>query len=72
VSHTLTTHARFRDLDAAAVTDNTLVSDLFIFSAVALPVLGGSKNLFAEKAVPLRLKSPVIDGLRFGYFAMGP
>jgi hypothetical protein len=36
-----------------------------IFAAITLIILGGPENLGAEKAVPLGLKSPVIDGFRF-------
>ena len=72
MSHTLAAHAGLRDLDAAAVTDDALISDLLVFAAMAFPVFGRSENLFAEKAVPLRLESPVIDSLRLCHFTVGP
>ena len=51
------------DLHAAAVADLALVADLLILAAVALPVLGGPEDPFAEKTVPFRLEGAVIDGL---------
>ena len=42
-----------------------------IFAAVTLVVLGWSKDLGAEKTVPLRLEGAVIDGLRFFYLPVG-
>ena len=48
------------------------VFDALVFAAVALPVLGGAENAFAEQAVPFRLEGAVIDGFRFGDLAVGP
>ena len=55
MAHTLATNGCFCDLDAAAVTYYALVADLFIFSAVALPVLARSEDLFTEQTVFFRL-----------------
>ena len=46
--HTLPAHARLRNLNAAAVAHDTFITDLFILSAVAFPVLAGSENPLAE------------------------
>ena len=54
MSDTLTAHAGLRYLNAAAVTDNTFVSDFFVFTTMALPVLGRSKDSFAVQTVLLR------------------
>ena len=72
MSHTLTTHGGLCDLDAASVTDNTLITYLLILTAVALPILGWSKNAFAEKTVLLRLEGTIVDGLRLLDFTVGP
>ena len=72
VAHALPAHAGLRDLHAAAVADNAFVTDLLIFAAVTLPVLGGSENPLAEQAVLLGLQRPVIDGFRLLYLASGP
>ena len=58
--------------ELAAVTDNALVSDLLVFSAVALPVLGGAENALTEQAVALRLERTVVDRFRLLYLAPGP
>ena len=72
MAHALTAHLGAGDLDAAAVADLALIADLLILTAVALPVLGGAKDLFAEQAVPLGLQSAVVDGLGLFDFAVGP
>ncbi|MPM81738.1 hypothetical protein SDC9_128795 [bioreactor metagenome] len=72
VAHTLAAHLGPGNLHAAAVADLTLITDLLILAAVALPVLGGPKNLFAEQAIPFRLQSTVVDRLRLLDFAVGP
>ena len=72
MSHTLSTHIGFCNLYAASVAHNAFIADLFIFSAVALPVLAGTENTLTEQTVFLRFQGPVIDGLRLFYFAAGP
>ena len=44
------------DLDTAAIADLALVADALVLAAVALPVLGRSKNALAVQAVALRLQ----------------
>ena len=72
MSHTLTAHAGLRNLYAAAVADNPLVADLLVLSAMALPVLARSENLFAEQTVLFRLQGSVIYGFRLLDLAAGP
>ena len=55
MTHALTADAGFCNLNAAAVTDNTFISDFLIFTTVALPVLARSKDSLTEQAVFLRL-----------------
>ena len=57
---------------AAAVADLALKLNFLILTAVALPILGRSKDLFAVQAVPLGLQGAVVDGLRLFNFAKGP
>ncbi len=71
VAHALTTDFLLGDFDAAAVADNTLVTDTFIFSAVALPVARGSKDALAEQAIALGLVGAIIYGFRLGHLAKG-
>ena len=44
-----------RDFDTASVTDNAFVSDLFVFTAMTLPVLARSEDSLAKKTVFFRL-----------------
>ena len=72
MSHSLTSNGSLCDLNSASVTDNALIADLLVLSAVTLPVLCRSEYLFAEKSVLLRLQSTVVDGLRLLYLAVRP
>ena len=72
MAHALAANLCARDFDAAAVADLTLVADLLILAAVALPVLRGSENALAEQAVTLGLECAVVDGLGLFHFAGGP
>ena len=72
VPHALAAHFCARDFDAALFAHDALVTDALIFPAVALPVLGGTKDLFAEKSVPLGFLRAVVDGLGLGDLAVRP
>ena len=72
VAHALPAHLGTRHFYAAAVTDLTLIANLFILAAVALPVLGGAKDALTEQAVPLGLERAVVDGLWLLDLAVGP
>src|SRR5699024_2435759 len=72
VAHPLAADLGLGHLDAAALADLALVADALVFAAVALPVLGGSKDALAEQAVPLGLQGAVIDGLGLLHLAVAP
>ena len=72
VAHALTTNLCLGDLDTAAIADLALVADALVLAAVALPVLGRSKNALAVQAVALRLQGAVVDGLRLLDLAVAP
>ena len=72
VAHALTADLGLGDLNAAAVADLALVADALILAAVALPVLGRSKNALAVQAVALRLQGTVVDGFRLFDLAVAP
>src|SRR3984893_14774262 len=57
---------------AALVADDSAVLHALVFPAETFPVSDGTKNLGAEQAVAFRFESTVVDGLRLGYFAVGP
>ena len=72
VAHALPANLALSDLNAAAVADLALVLDLLVLAAVALPVLGRSKDPLAVQAVALGLQSTIVDGLRLLDLAVGP
>ena len=64
VSAALATHLLLGDFDTATVAHDTLIADTLVLAAVALVVLGRTKDALAEQAVALGLISAVVDGLR--------
>ena len=72
VSHTLSSYFSLGDFYTAAVADDTLVSDLLIFTTMTFPVLYRSEYLLAVKAVCLWFESPVVDRFRFCDFTVRP
>ena len=72
VTHTLAANLGAGNLNAAFITDDTLVADSLVFAAVAFEIFGGAENSFAKKAVAFRLESSVVNRLRLGYVAVRP
>ena len=72
VAHALTANLCLGDLNTAAIADLALVADALVLAAVALPVLGRSKNALAVQAVALRLQGAVVDGFRLLDLAVAP
>ncbi len=72
VAHALAAHLAAGYLNAALVTDDTLVANSLVLAAVALEILGGPEYLLAEQTVLLRLQGAVVDGFRLGYLPIGP
>jgi hypothetical protein len=68
----LTAHAGERDFNAALIADHAAVLHALVLAAQALPIRHGAENTGTEKAIPLRLEGPVVDGFRLGYFSMRP
>ena len=55
---------------STAVTDDTLIADALVLSAMALIILGRTEDALAEEAVALGLVGTVVDGFRFQHFAV--
>ena len=72
MAHALSSYRCLRHLDSALVAYHTLISDLLVLAAVALPVLCGSEDPLAEQSVGLGLQCPVVDGLGLLHLAVGP
>ena len=54
------------------VADLALEADLLVLAAVALPVLGRSKDTLAEQAIAFRLERTVVNGFGLLYLAVRP
>jgi hypothetical protein len=70
--HPLSADLGASNFDPAPVTDNAPIPNTLVLATKALPVLGGTKEPFAEKAVFFRAKGAVVDGLRLGHLAVRP
>jgi hypothetical protein len=68
MTKTLTTNLGLGNFNAATVTDNSLIFNVFIFSTMTFPVLSRSENTIAEKTISLRLECSIVNGFRFFYF----
>src|SRR5688572_22770323 len=65
VTHTLTTHFLFSNLNTATVTNDTLVTDTFVFSVVTLIIFNRSDNTLAEQTITFRFVGTIVNGFRF-------
>ena len=74
MAHALAAHLGAGDLHAALVADLVLILELdaLILTAVAFPVLGRSKDAFAEQAVALGLQGAVVNGFGLANLAVAP
>src|SRR5262245_15062890 len=72
MAHALAPDFRLNDFDAALLADHAAMAHAFVFAAIAFVVFGRTENFRAEQTVALRLEGPVVDGLGFSHFAMGP
>ena len=72
VGQALTSNFRLNHLNTALLANDSSVLHALILSAQALIVLHRPKDFRAEEPVPLRLESPVVDGLRLLYLPERP
>ena len=72
VAHALAADLGLGDLNAALIADLALEADLLVLAAVALPVLGRSKDTLAEQAIAFRLERTVVNGFGLLYLAVRP
>ena len=68
-AHAVPAHTALGHLHTAALADDAAVTHPLVLTAVALPVLGRAKDLFAEQAVHFRLERAVVDGFGLGHLA---
>ena len=72
VAQPLTADLGDGDFDSALVADDAAVLHALVLAAEALPVGDGAEDAGAEETVALRFEGAVVDGFRFGNFAMRP
>src|SRR5256885_1073219 len=61
-----------RNLYTAFIADHSAVLHALVLAAETLPVRYRTENTGAEKSIALRLKRAVVNGFRFGDFAVRP
>ncbi len=69
MTHAFAAHLLLSHLHTTAVADYTLVTDTFVFAAMALVVLHRTEDLLTEKPVALRLVGAVVDCFRLQHLA---
>src|SRR5512143_2275531 len=72
MSEPFTSHLRLDYLDPALIAYDAPVLHPLVLAAYAFPVFYRTEYLSAEKAVPFRLESPIVDCLGFFYFTVRP
>ena len=68
--HSFPANRFLRHFNAAAVADNSFVSDSFVLAAMAFPIAYWSKNLLAEESILFWTEGPIVDRLRLGHLTM--
>ena len=69
VSHTLTTHFLLRHFYTTTLAHNAFILDAFVLAAMALIVLGRTKDTLAEQTVTLGFVGAVVDCFGLEYLA---
>jgi hypothetical protein len=72
MAHPFTPNLRRGHFNATPFALDTLVFHLPVLAAIAFVALAGAKYLLTKQAPPLRAKCPVINGIRFLDFTVGP
>ena len=69
MSHALAAYFLLSHFHTATLAHDTFIADTFIFTAMALIVLGRAKNALAEQTIALRFIGTIVDCFRFEHFA---
>ena len=69
VTHAMPAHLGVGDFDAAALANDAAMANPLVLAAMAFPILGGPKNLFAEKTFALWLVGTIVNGFWLHYLA---
>jgi hypothetical protein len=72
VGHALAPYLGQGDLSTTLLTDHTTVFHALVLAAITLIILYRSENLGTEQTISFRLERPVVNGLWFFHFSVGP
>ncbi len=72
MAEAFTTYGRTGDLYPALVADDPFITDVLVFTAVALPISGGAENSLTEQTIFLRSQPAIVDRLRLGDLTIRP
>src|SRR5262249_13250942 len=72
MAHPFTANFGLNNFDAALFTDHTTMPHPLVFSAVALVVLGRTKDFGTEETIPFWLEGSIVNGLGFLNLAVRP
>src|ERR1700752_1690010 len=72
VAHALAPDLGLDHFNTALLAHHAAMAHSLILAAVAFVIFGRSENFRAEESVALRFESPIVDRLRFFYFAVRP
>jgi hypothetical protein len=72
VTHALAADAGLGDFDATFVTNDTAVTDAFVFATVTFVIFGRSKDALTEQTIFFWFESSVVDGFWLCNFTKRP
>ncbi len=72
MAHALAPHLLKRHLNAALLTNDSLVLHALVLAAQTFVILSRAEYAGTEQTVALRLEGPVVDSFGFLYFAERP
>ena len=70
VSHSLAANGFLSHLDAAAIADDSFVSNSLVLATVAFPVFYRAENLLTKETVFFGFERSIINRFRFKYFTI--
>jgi hypothetical protein len=65
MAHSFPANSGTSDFHTALIANDTFITDILVFTTMALVIPGRAKDGLAEQTILLRPQSPVIDGLWF-------
>ena len=72
MAHALSTNRGLGDLNATALTDDSLEAHALVLATRTLPVTTGAEDLLSEETILLRLQGAVVDGFGLLHLTVGP